>query len=402
MARPTLSRSAARRALLTGAGLWPGAVPAPRSVLAWVEALGFVQVDSITAVERAHHLILWSRDPRYDREALRRALEDDRTLWEHWTHDAAILPTSVFPQWRHRFDAHRERTRRSAWWSRTLGPEADLWLGRVRDRIRDEGPLRTQDFEAPPGHDRGAGWWNWTPAKAALEHLWRVGELVVARRQAFQKVYDLSERHLPAACAADAPTREEHVRWACETALKRLGVARPMEIAAFWDLIGKDDVRRWCGEGERSGEIVAVTLEDGGSGHAYAFAEALPTLGTLGGEVVDDAGPIRLLAPFDPVVRDRARALRLFDFHFRFEAFVPQAKRTHGYYVLPMLQGERFVGRVDVRTDRSRNRLVLSGCWWEEGVRVTRTRQRALDRALDGLAAFVGVAAVDRVANGRL
>ena len=165
-------------------------------LLELIEQLGYVQVDSINVVERAHHLILFSREPRYRRELLAELLEQDRRLFEHWTHDASILPASYFPHWRHRFEGAS---------AGVIGRHSNSRLGRhprrvldaVRDRIRKEGPLRARDFENEGSVERSS-WWGWTQEKAALELLWHSGELGISRRENFQKVYDLIENVVPA------------------------------------------------------------------------------------------------------------------------------------------------------------------------------------------------------------
>lgn len=397
-----LSRIAARHLLLAGTGLLrdPGHPGSPEATRALVDLLGFVQVDSISTVQRAHHLILFARHHGHRPEDLKVLLEGERQLWEHWTHDAAILPASLFPHWRHRFDRHRLGARRTAWWKATLGEDPEGTIEAVRERIAREGPLLSKDFDAPPGPERGAGWWSWKPAKGALEHLWRAGELAITARDGFQKVYDLTERVLPAVHGSPKPAWEDHVAWACRSALSRLGVATGKEIAGFWATIDTAEARRWCDEALTRRELIPVEVEGQVRGPSFALVEQEGTLrsAVLAGETAPAEGsPIRPLAPFDPIIRDRDRALRLFGFDYRFEAFVPQPKRQYGYYVLPLLQGEALVGRIDTRVDRAAGELIVQGLWWEPGIRASATRKRALRSGLERLAAFVGA---NRVTGG--
>lgn len=353
-------------------------------LLELIEQLGYVQVDSINVVERAHHLILFSREPRYRRELLTELLERDRLLFEHWTHDACILPASHFPHWRHRFDDPSAGVLGRHSKSR-MGRNADALLDAVRERIRREGPLRTRDFENAANVERGS-WWGWTREKAALEYLWLSGELGISHRVDFQKAYDLIERVVPARERRRRVTRAASLDWKCSEALTRLGAATPAEIAAFWDSYSLAEARSWVETEEAAGRLVEVAIETAdGSKPRTRFArpdlEAAP------------AAPrrMRLLSPFDPVVRDRKRTAWLFGFQYRIEVFVPAARREYGYYVLPILEGDRFTGRIDLKTDRKAGRLEVKGLWWEPGIEATPARKQALKRCLDRLARFVGV-----------
>jgi uncharacterized protein YcaQ len=393
-----VSREAARHLLIRGAALGddPAGQGGTDALLALVHRLGFVQIDSIAAVERAHHLILHSRSHGYRHEDLRVLVEERQALWEHWTHDASVLPVGHFPHWRHRFLAHRSRPRRDAWWTERLGPDPQGTMDHVRARIEAEGPLLTRDFEGPPEHERGAGWWSWSPQKGALEHLWRVGELLIPRRDGFEKVYDLTERVLPGALALPVPDWEVTVDWACREALDRLGVATAKELADFWALVPLAEARLWVERGLRQGALVPVAVAGDERGRSVASATLdLQAVEAAAAGPPADSLPVRPLAPFDPVVRDRDRALRLWGFDYRFEAFVPKSKRKYGYYVLPLLQGESLVGRADLRTDRDGDALVVQGLWWEPGIRPTAARRRSLGTELERLAAFVGVSRVE-------
>lgn len=423
----TLSPQATGRLLLDAQGLLedPERAASPAALQKMIERMGFVQVDTINVVERAHHLTLFSRMHTYRHDMLAKLIERKRTLWEHWTHDASVIPTQWFPHWKHRFDRYRSRIRTNTWWNARLGANPDDTIAMVRERITREGPLQSRDFK----HDHEnhplpeEGWWGWKPAKAALEHLWRGGELTIIKRINFQKVYDLTERALPEQHHARMPEADEHVDWACSSALERLGVATSGEIAAFWHAIDAVAARKWCAAAMQRGELIEVMVEDAQSGKprkSLAFAamegklrrmmrgaasgvakkgvggrEAASGVGAVG----DDASRMRVLSPFDPVLRDRQRCQRLFGFDYRFEAFTPGPQRKFGYYVLPLLQGERLVGRINPKFHRDRGELVIDGLWWEKGVKPTKGRKIALHDALDRLAGFIGAERV-RIARG--
>ena len=368
----------ARLLLLDGQGLLddPDRPATPKKLLRGIEALGFVQVDSIVTLARAHHLTLAARFFRYRPETLRLLLEEQRALFENWTHDASIIPTDLFPQWRHRFAKVHERVWSTEWWRQRFGEEPDRMLAEVEERVRREGPILARDFD---GEHRGPekGWWAWKPAKAALELLWRSGRLCISRRVNFQKVYDLTERVLPDHHALPPPSLETHIEWACRSALDRLGFATPREIAHFWSALDVNTAKAWCGRALEAGTITEVMR--GVYARANWQKRALRSPPQL----------MRFLSPFDPVIRDRQRALRLFGFDYRFEAFTPADQRRYGYYVLPILEGDRFVGRIEPKLVREKETLEVRGLWWEPKVRLTRVRRARLDEALERMAALV-------------
>jgi uncharacterized protein YcaQ len=381
---------AARRLFLHAQGMLddPTAPATPVSLYRLIERMGSVQIDSIRVVERAHHLILAARFDAYRPAMLARLLYEERRLFEHWTHDAAAIPTAYFPHWRPRFEDSRRRIERSAWWRGRMGLEFDAVCAHVRERIEREGPLQTKDFEHDRRGDTG-GWWGWTPQKTALEYLWHTGELAIARRVHFQKVYDAMDRVLPEAVRLAAPELEAHVEWACRTALDRLGVATASEIAAFWRAVDLGTARRWCAAAESRGEIAAVEVESmDGRRPQPAFAP-LDWRRRLR-RVPDPPRRLRVLAPFDPIVRDRKRTRRLLGFEFRFEAFVPASQRRHGYYIMPILEGDRLVGRLDPQPRGDGGVVQARRVWWEPGVRATRARRRGLDDALERLTVCLG------------
>jgi uncharacterized protein YcaQ len=377
--RAKLKIEDARRLLLAGAALLDdpaGKSIASRNPARRIDQLGFVQIDSINVVERAHELILHARSDAYRPGDIFSAVQRGQAF-EHWTHDASVIRADWFPHWRHRF----ERSKRRGWHLRLLGDQAADIVAAVRDRIRTEGPLMSRDFEQA-GH-RSSGWWNWKPAKAALEYLWRTGELAVAGRRNFQKVYDLTERVLPKSCALPTPEWPDHVEWACAEALTRLGIATPKELAHFLIAISTADARAWVDANLRSGRLIPVEVAGRAS---VAFADVRRRIARL----PDAPTRIRLLAPFDPLVRDRARAERLFNFAYRFEAFVPQAKRVHGYYVLPILRADQLIGRVNPKLDRKSGTLRIGVLGWQPGVRETAKLRSELHAAAERLANFIG------------
>jgi uncharacterized protein YcaQ len=387
MTVPVLDNRTARRLFLDRhALLEPPTGPARGDdLLALIRRLGFVQVDSINTVERAHHMILWARRQSYRPANLRPLLERDRTLFEHWTHDASIIPTEFFVHWKLRFarDAARIRDR----WAEWQGDAFHAKIDDVLDHIRREGPVGTGDVGTDEERSKG-GWWEWHPSKTALEYLWRCGDLSVCERRSFAKFYDLTERVHPAGHAAPAPDPSETIDWACNAAIDRLGFATSGEVAAFWRKVTPDEAKAWCAAEVRAGRLIEVQV----AGHDGALRRCLARPGILD-EVAglpDPPGRVRILSPFDPALRDRNRAERLFGFHYRIEVFVPEPKRIYGYYVFPVMEGDRLIGRIDLRCQRAEGRLAVAAYWPEPRSALSKTREARLMAELDRLGRFTG------------
>lgn len=388
MSNPPVIANAAARAIFLERHLLAG--KPPKGARDIVAALGFVQIDSIRIVERAQHHILHARDAAYRPNHLHRLHARERAVFEQWTHDASLIPMAFYPHWRHRFAEARERMDNHRWWRERLADRA--LLKTIRDHVERNGPTRARDFETKKG-DRQP-WWGWAPHKAALEYLWYTGVLATAERDGFEKVYDLTERVIPADLRDARPTRAQSVDWAMNAALDRLGFATAREMATFWDLPTLKEAAAWTARGLKRGEIVEVAIEpaDGGNPRpAFLRPETLDAKH-------DEArlhGRVRALAPFDPALRDRARAGRLFGLDYRVEIFTPAHKRTHGYYVFPILEGGRFVARLDLKADRTKDTLTVRGAWMEPGVALSKGRRAKLEAELARLARLAEVGAVD-------
>ncbi len=387
---PVVPAAAARRLFMRGQGLLadPARRTSPSAVYQQIARMGFVQVDTINVVERAHHHILCSRFDDYRPHMLTKLLEHDRKLFEHWTHDAAVIPTEWFGHWRERFARYRRYLDRHPRFMQRMGSRPRRMIAQVRDRIERDGPLMSKDFERKRKR-KSAGWWDWKPQKVALEYLWRTGELAIAKRVNFQKVYDLTGRVLPHVPDGPTPPEDAYVAWACQTALERLGVATPAEISRYLSAVTLPEAKRWCGVAAAAGEIVEVVVEAvDGSAPRPAYAPVAWQRGAA--RAADAPARLRLLSPFDPLIHDRARTRRLFGFDYTIEVFVPAAKRRYGYFVLPILEGERFVGRADAKFHRDKGTFAIQGLWWEAGVKPTKVRRRRLDAAVGRLAEQIG------------
>lgn len=354
-----------------------------------IHRLGFVQLDTIACVERAHHMILFSRSECYKPADLKHLAESERRLFEHWTHDASLIPMEFYPHWHHRFDKAKQSIKHPNWQKR-LGPKPRQTIRQVRKHIEAHGPTMSRDFEKPDGPRKS--WWGWAPTKTALEYSWRTGDFAVAGRENFHKIYDLAERIIPSDLRNVRPSREETTDWKCRQAINRLVFANAKEIKSFWETCETTEVRDWL-QKEQDRSLVQVNVEcaDGSLRPAFASRDIEEQLET----VPCAPSGLRLINPFDPVVRDRARSLYLFGFNYRIEIFVPALQRQYGYYVFPILDGDRFVGRIDLKAHRKEDRLEVKGLWWEDGIKIGEGRIGRLRKELQKVAKFSGVSEVD-------
>lgn len=357
----------------------------PLDLGALIQDLGFVQLDTIQVVSRAHHHILWSRNQTYREPMLNRHLAQDRGVFEHFTHDASVLPMAFLPMWQRQFRRMRDKVSRSSWYGKHL---ADDHLDHIRRRITQEGALSTHDFDTKIEGAREM--WKRPPHKIGLDYLWYAGELATCHRDGFTKYYDLAERVFPEDLRSQEVPDQEQIDWLCHAALDRICVGTQGEIRKFWDATEVLEVAEWA---ERSASsLVPVQIESAEGG--WTTALAAPDIEERLAGLTPPTSRLRILNPFDPAIRDRARLKRLFGFDYTVEMFVPAAKRVWGYYVYPMLEGDRLVGRIEVKADRKQDTLSVQNLWWEPGVRVTEQRRAKLEGELVRLARLADVSEI--------
>jgi len=323
-----LSASEARRAALRAQGLLGAGVGGARrgGVPAMLARLGAVQIDTISVLARSHELVTYSRLGAVGREAVERAYWSGGRAFEYWAHAACVLPVEQWPLFSFRRRWFRARGQR---WHKVPAGVGD----RVLERLRAEGPLTATELG---GAKRGGPWWDWSEVKVAVEWLLDVGEVVCATRRGFRRVYDLPERALPAGVlAADELSDAECVLGLLEISGRALGVATVGDLAEYHRL------RRAEVTAALSDTSLVSVRVAGWREPAWAHPSALAALATRGRHRVT------LLSPFDSLVWDRRRTLRVFGFEHRLEAYVPAPKRVHGYFAMPLLAGGQLVGRVD-------------------------------------------------------
>lgn len=350
-------------------------------VLAAIRRMGALQIDTIHVVARSPYLVLWSRLGEYEPAWLDQLLES-RRIFEYWAHEACFLPIEDYPLFGGRMaEPHLQGWHYRPEFMADHGAEVEG----VRRHLREaRGGVRSADFERPDGR-KGGGWWGWKLEKRILEYLLTAGEVMVARRERFQRVYDLRERVLPPRFGGPPPPREEADRVLALKALRALGIARAGWVADYYRSARRptaERVRRLANEGA----VLTVTVE-GWKEPGFVHPDNAALLERAA------AGTLRpshttLLSPFDPLVWDRLRTRALFDFDYALECYLPAHRRRWGYYVLPILRRDRLVGRLDAKAHRQGGIFLVKSLWLEPGVRTTERLARDLARALADCAAW--------------
>ncbi|HVZ13324.1 MAG TPA: crosslink repair DNA glycosylase YcaQ family protein [Bauldia sp.] len=355
-----LSLAEARRVALAAQD-FAGAKPAGRSrwpgVAATIDRLGFLQIDSVNVLVRSHYLPVFSRLGDYDRAALDRhgfTHGRHRTLFEYWAHEACLLPLAYHPLLRWRM-ARAARYETSTPARAAEHRAREKYYRQVLREIERRGPLAASELEDPG--KRSGPWWGWTKGKGALERLFWTGEVTSAGRRGFERVYDLTERVIPAeVLALPTPGEREAIRALALAGARALGIGTELDIRDYFRL-PPQETRRAIAELVEEGAIRPVTV-DGWDKPAYLAA---------GADMPRRVTASALLSPFDPLVFFRPRAERLFGFHYRIEIYTPQPQRKYGYYVLPFLHRGRLAARLDLKAERGAGILAVRGSHAEAG-----------------------------------
>ncbi|MBF4596041.1 YcaQ family DNA glycosylase [Curtobacterium sp. VKM Ac-2889] len=386
MPRSTLSAAEARRVALAAQGFGrPPADPvSTRAVNAAFGRLGLLQIDSVNVFERSHYLPLFARLGTYDRSTLDRlTLGRSGPYTEYWAHEAAFIPRDDLRLFRWRMDALRER---DAGPTRIDGVTRTAAVRReLHALLRGEGPMPASAVEHESNVRRGP-WWGWSDVKLGLEQMFRWGETVSAGRAGFERVYALPEQVLPDGFLETAPARADAVLELVRRASRALGVGTRADIADYYRL-RSDDTAAAIAALAAAGELVPVRVEGWGE-RAWLHADA-----RVPRQLTADA----VLSPFDPVVWFRRRAERMYGFHYRIEIYTPAPKRVFGYYVLPVLQDDRLVGRIDLKSDRQRGVLRVRTAWQEPGEHLDPER---LAETLRRTASWQGLGAIEVTDRG--
>lgn len=385
----TLPLSAARTLHLAAQGLLtpPRRKAVKADVLDAIRRMAQLQIDTIHVVARSPYLVLFSRLGAYPQQWLDEHLAEGK-LFEYWSHEACFVPTEDYGLLRHRMlDPSGMGWKYAAEWHKKYRKDIDKLLA----HIRATGPVRSADFAREAG--KGNGWWDWKPEKRHLEVLFAIGQLMVAERRNFHRVYDLTERVLPDwDDARDLPPRETVTEEALRRTCRALGVVRADWVADYYRLPRRpyrDELHVLADRGE----LIPVQVE-GWKQDTFVHHDLTP--------MIDEAATGKLastvttvLSPFDPVVWDRKRAAALFDFDYAIECYTPAAKRKYGYFVLPLLSRGRLVGRVDAKAHRTNGVFELKSLHIEPGVRLSARLAGDLRRALQRCADWHGTPQLD-------
>lgn len=340
-----------------------------------IQQLGYVQIDSIHVVQRAHHHVLFSRIAGYQPPLLDKLLAE-KQIFEYWSHAAAYLPIDDF-----RFSLHKKQQLadgKKHWFERD-----DAQMQFVRQRIRDEGPLKAADFEKS-GNNSGP-WWDWQPHKKALEQLFMQGELMVVARHKFQKVFDLTERVLPASVNRELPTDREMAAHLASRYLQSHGFGSIAQMSYLRSGL-KTALQQELSARTEAGELQTFVV---GKQTYYMPVDLAPP--------ARKSYRVQLLNPFDNLVIQRQRLADWFGFDYQIEVYVPAEKRKIGYYSLPILFGVDFVGQVDVKADRAAGVLLLQQLVLQESVKLSDKLAKELAVALREYATFNGCSAIQLV-----
>ncbi|HUE29166.1 MAG TPA: crosslink repair DNA glycosylase YcaQ family protein [Solirubrobacteraceae bacterium] len=391
-----MSLARARRIALAAQGFGrprPRTPPSVNQIAALVSRLGVLQLDSVNVFCRSHYMPVFSRLGSYDRSRLDRIAGHgtgriDRRLIEYWAHEASLIPVELHPLLRWRMAA----VQREAWGSiaRIAREQPDL-VAETLDLVSKQGPIRARDTGAvrpppTPGH-----MWNWHDGKVALEYLFFTGQVAAARRVNFERLYDISNRVVPAEISEQPTPDVGHAqRELVRIAAQALGVATEPDLGDYFRLPRSDSKVR-VAELVAAGELTPVEVE-GWSAAAYLWPAARQPRALHARA---------LLSPFDSLIWSRERTERLFGFRYRIEIYTPAPKRVHGYYVLPFLLDDALVARVDLKSDRQRGALLVQGASAEPNVDHNRVAAE-LAGELRLVAGWLGLSAIEVAGRGDL
>jgi hypothetical protein len=396
----TIDRSTARRLAITVQRL-AGTPPrsSPNAVLGVIRSIRCVQLDPISVVARSPLLVLGSRVSGFDPKHLDRLLWRDHSVYEYWAHAASVVLTEDHPihAW---YMRQYLRDDGSAWNRRRLDwMAANAKLKRsVLAQVRRDGPVLARRISGGLAGEswRSSGWTNERNVDRMLGFLWASGKVMVAGREGIQKLWDLTERVLPPDAPRERLSDLEVTRRAVDRSLHGLGVGTAKHIRSHFTRDRYPELQRVLVEFERAGRIERVVVQHDGApmpGTWYVHRDDLPLLERI--ERGRWEPRATMLSPFDNLIADRARAELLFDLSYRMEIYVPKAKRRYGYYSMPVLDGDRFVARVDPAMDRANRRLLVRAVHAEPGVRTTRESGRPVAEAVWDLASWLGATEIE-------
>lgn len=351
-----------------------------------------MQIDPIRVVEHPHYLIPWSRIGFYERGEMDKALWAEKRLFHYWAHAASLVPTADYPI--HQVMMRRYPSMTSVHHDRLVDfLEQNSTLRRhILVQLRKKGPLKTSDFkDLSVKSYESSGWNTDRNVDRMLDYLWTKGKVMIAGRAGQQRVWDLAERWFPDWTPKETLTIQQSTRRAAERSIRALGVAAPKDVWHYFTRWRYKDLPAVLDELQRKKMIVPATIE-GMSGKWFVHTDDMEQL-----EILQQGGwdpRTTLLSPFDPLIADRKRLKKLWNFDYGIEIYVPKDKRKYGYYVLPILHGDKLIGRIDPVMDRKTNTLTINGIWAEPTAPKDKLTGTAVARSIEDLAKFLGATTV--------
>jgi uncharacterized protein YcaQ len=320
-----------------------------------IKKLGYVQIDTINVIERSHHIVLFTRCPDYKQKYLHVLHAQDKKIFEYWAHAASFIPMKDY---RFYIRAIEKKPKEDSWLNRWINEHRGL-IQKVRKRVERDGPLTASDFADLADRKRGT-WWDWKPAKMALEVLFWQGVLMIKERRNFQRVYDITERVLPKNTNTIKPTIDEEKKFFITRALGALGIATVKDINSYIGIGGK--LNEWVHKMLKTKEIIEIEINEIKKPY-YILSRDIPELHTKRKTL---STQVHFLSPFDNSIILRDRTSTLFKFNYSLECYVPKNKRIYGYFCLPILWQNQLVGRIDPKVERQNKILHINNLYFED------------------------------------
>lgn len=346
-----------------------------KDLLNIITKLGYVQIDTISIIERAHKHILWTRFPGYRNDMLDELIDKDKKVFEFWDHAAAYLPMKFY-----RFSLPRKKMYAEKY--KTWEKKNKKLLKYILERISAEGPLQSRDFDDPK--KRGL-WWDWKPAKEGLEFLFHTGRLIARARKNFQKVYDLPERFLTAAVNTEMPSYEELAEHLIMKSITSGGITAENEFT-YLRYHNRNITKKVLIDLTENSKLIPVKISNDEKTIYYSTTKILNKLNNA----FKFSNDVYILSPFDNLVIQRGRLKKIFGYDYVIECYLPAHKRKFGYFCLPVLYGDKIAGKIDARADRKTGELTVINEFWETGVKTNKDFRNIYLNKLNELALFAG------------
>jgi uncharacterized protein YcaQ len=314
-----------------------------------IENLGYVQIDTINVIERSHHIVFFTRCPDYKQQYLHELQAKDKKIFEYWAHAASLIPMKDY---RFYIPAMEKEPKKDSWLDKWIKEHRSL-IRKVKARVKKDGPLAASDFQDVKHRKRGP-WWDWKPAKMALEALFWQGDLMIKERRKFQRVYDITERVLPENVDITKPSEEQEKKFFIKRALNAMGIAAIRDINKYIGISGR--LNKWVDQMLKSGQILELTIK-GLNKSYYILTKGLEEIRKSKTGI---SPRVSFLSPFDNSIILRDRTSALFNFDYSLESYIPKTKRKYGYFCLPILWQNQLIGRIDPKADRKNKILIIN------------------------------------------